>query len=410
MEGIRSAWLCCGLSNGKTEAGHAADRQQRGPVVVATNRGGREVTVTVPDLLEEELKIARQVIGKPTTPALAHTHYFNEEATRDTIRHYALGVSDFNPLWLDEDYARKSRFGTIVAPPTFTYSVHRPSIAHWLVRLPGDEPWGIVNGGCAWTFHDKIKLGDRIHITARLSDAQLKNSKTFEHIIVLTSDVDYWDQNDRLVAHASANQVRYLARFASVGRTEEVQGRKAQPGATATDLTPPQAGMQAAQSRRGATPRYWEDVKVGEPLPDLPMGRLGVADIINWQGGTAAPTPPGSFVHPGEHERSEGWHDPESARERYGVPMAFDNGPLRSGWLSQLVTNWMGDDGDLRRMQYSLRAFNVVGDVNTIKGSVVGKRLDQGDALVDLEIWVENDRGVRTVPGTATVKLPQRRS
>jgi hypothetical protein len=70
----------------------------------------------------------------------------------------------------------------------------------------------------------------------------------------------------------------------------------------------------------------------------------------------------------------------------------------------------MGDDGDLRRMQYSLRAFNVVGDVNTIKGNVVSKRSDQGDGLVDLEIWVENDRGVRTVPGTATVRLPRRPS
>jgi acyl dehydratase len=102
-----------------------------------------------------------------------------------------------------------------------------------------------------------------------------------------------------------------------------------------------------------------------------------------------------------------GHYDAEIA-ETVGIPGAYDNGPLRAGWLSQLVTNWMGDWGDLVRLDYSLRLFNVVGDVNTVKGRVSAKRRSGEEALVDLDIAVENHRGLRSAEGTATVRLPVR--
>src|SRR5260370_200995 len=44
---------------------------------------------------------------------------WNEEATRDGIRHYAYGFGDDNPLWTDPDHAARSRWGRIIAPPGF---------------------------------------------------------------------------------------------------------------------------------------------------------------------------------------------------------------------------------------------------------------------------------------------------
>ena len=41
------------------------------------------------------------------------------EATRDNIRHYAHGIGDDNPLWCDPAYAKKTRFGDVIAPPSF---------------------------------------------------------------------------------------------------------------------------------------------------------------------------------------------------------------------------------------------------------------------------------------------------
>ena len=41
-----------------------------------------------------------------------------------------------------------------------------------------------------------------------------------------------------------------------------------------------------------------------------------------------------------------------------------------------------------------------------IKGRVTGKRVEGDQHLVDLDMWVENDFGMVTNPGHATVDLP----
>jgi hypothetical protein len=43
-----------------------------------------------------------------------------------------------------------------------------------------------------------------------------------------------------------------------------------------------------------------------------------------------------------------------------------------------------------------------------MKGTVVGKELEEGHPVVHLEVWGENQRGEITTPGSATVILPSR--
>jgi hypothetical protein len=42
------------------------------------------------------------------------------------------------------------------------------------------------------------------------------------------------------------------------------------------------------------------------------------------------------------------------------------------------------------------------------KGRVTAKREEAGECLVDLDVWLENEREGVTTPGTATVVLPKR--
>jgi hypothetical protein len=42
-----------------------------------------------------------------------------------TIRHYAHGIGDDNPLWCDPEYAAKTKYGSIVALPSFLFSTNR---------------------------------------------------------------------------------------------------------------------------------------------------------------------------------------------------------------------------------------------------------------------------------------------
>jgi hypothetical protein len=53
---------------------------------------------------------------------------------------------------------------------------------------------------------------------------------------------------------------------------------------------------------------------------------------------------------------------------------------------------------------------HVPGEDILIKGKVAKKYEAEGQPCVELELWAENTKGERTVPGTATVYLPSRRA
>ena len=91
-----------------------------------------------------------------------------------------------------------------------------------------------------------------------------------------------------------------------------------------------------------------------------------------------------------------------------GNPMAYDYGVMRDCHLSHLLTDWMGDDGWLVSQSSEIRKFNYIGDTHIITGEVVGKRVEEGRALVDVAVRGTNQRGDVTCPGTATIALPSR--
>ena len=81
---------------------------------------------------------------------------FNELASKDAIRKFADGIGDVNPLWRDEEYAKKTRYGRIVAPPSWVYSVY-PT---WVLQgLPGVHAF---HSGNDWEFYKPIFEGDKI--------------------------------------------------------------------------------------------------------------------------------------------------------------------------------------------------------------------------------------------------------
>jgi hypothetical protein len=48
------------------------------------------------------------------------------------------------------------------------------------------------------------------------------------------------------------------------------------------------------------------------------------------------------------------------------------------------------------------------GDRLTCQGRVIKQYADNGQHLVDLELWLENGKGEKTTLGSATVELPAR--
>ena len=56
----------------------------------------------------------RALIGKPLGEP-----YVGGEVHLEDVRKFATSVGDYNPLWLDVEYAMSPRWGGVIAPPPF---------------------------------------------------------------------------------------------------------------------------------------------------------------------------------------------------------------------------------------------------------------------------------------------------
>jgi 3-methylfumaryl-CoA hydratase len=84
-------------------------------------------------------------------------------------------------------------------------------------------------------------------------------------------------------------------------------------------------------------------------------------------------------------------------------PAIVIDGPLQGDWLAQCVTNWLGDSGELVRFAYSNRRAAYLGETLTSGGRVTA--IDPATPSVALELFVKNERGEVTSPGSATLRL-----
>jgi len=321
---------------------------------------------------------------------------FIVEATRDNIKNFADAVGDANPLWINEDYARKSRFGGITAPPTFLYNVNHGSAP--ALAPPGKPPLmnlSLLYAGAELEFYRPIRLGDEFTVKAKSVDIVRKQSQSLGPMLFATGEAYYYNQRQELIGIIRTITCRF--------KTPEKQAvhfdRESKPG---IEVKSPDL-LAYERKRRGAEPRYWEDVEVGEEMtPVLEKGLLTMMEIIRF----------GLYVSPTmrrierKREYVEIGFSREEMQKRAGLENASDYGPQRVCWLGQFVTDWMGDDGTLKKYSCQVRHPSIMGDSNFVKGKVKGKRIENGEHLVDCEIWVENQAGLVTAPGQATVALP----
>jgi hydroxyacyl-ACP dehydratase HTD2-like protein with hotdog domain len=89
-----------------------------------------------------------------------------------------------------------------------------------------------------------------------------------------------------------------------------------------------------------------------------------------------------------------------------GYPGLVIAGPQMGDWLSQCVTDWLGEDGELESLEYLNRRAAYVGDILYSGGSVTA--VDAAQGRVTLELFIRNQKGDVILPGSAGVRLPQR--
>ena len=102
-------------------------------------------------------------------------------------------------------------------------------------------------------------------------------------------------------------------------------------------------------------------------------------------------------------------YDLNVAREA-GHSNVIIHGALKSAWLSELVTSWMGYGGRLLELSISYRSIDFPGSPVTCFGKVTNTRLEDDCGLVEIEIGLRNKEGLITTPGRALVSLPTKQT
>ena len=338
------------------------------------------------------------------------------EVTVYSIRHFASAMGDPNPLWTDEVYAKKTKWGGLIAPPAYLYAVIPPTGMR-AGGLPGVHAY---HSGNDWEWYKPIRAGDTITGTYQLVDVVEKPSKFAGRMVIVYAEIKYYNQLDELVAKTIGWSIR-TERKASreKGKYEALKTHKY----TEEEI---EAIYQVYENegRLGAATRYWEDVSVGDEIPQVVKGPFTPMHMITWFSGIV-PEMWGigkahglKFRELRKHP-SFGYRDPETgalgtiaevhamtdAAQGAAIPSAYDLGSQRNSWMTQPLINWMGDDGFLKNLKASYRLFNIYGDTQFIKGKVTKKYTENGEHLVDVDVWCENQRGEITAPGEATVIL-----
>jgi acyl dehydratase len=364
-------------------------------------------------ITDEAIAAAKAMIGRRLRPEGPYL----QDVTLDTIRNFCNGIGDLNPLYRDSEYGRNSRYANVIASPMF------PMAYGWL----GRTRWGFpgVHGfyaGNDWELFRNLRPGDRISAEERVVAVDVRQSEFSGRLAIQYVEAHFVNQHDELVARVLGWCTRHERKAArDKGKYKDIKTHEY----TAEELTAiDKAVVEEDQNICGRNIRYWEDVAEGDELTPIARGPLSMMDTMGFlvgcgRGHTHGVMLKGALRHPGHFFRNPEagggveytgiGHHRESVAKEVGVPGIYDYGPQRSAWVATLVTNWMGDAGFLKRIKTELRRFNTMGDTTWCKGKIIKKYQQDGFALVDIDVWAENQRGEKTVTnGGATVVLPSR--
>jgi acyl dehydratase len=348
----------------------------------------------------------------------------NELASRIAVAKFAGGIGDINPLWTDEEYARRSPYGAPVAPPSFVIGCFSGIQFGWpglgsfhsqsLLRFERPVYWGdVVNATCVYEGFDGPAPSS---FAGRTVTDRFRNT--------------YVNQRAEQIATIDWQVINFER-----GRAQERRGNGAGGDGGGPQLPHPWNEDQVAEIEarvlaerpRGALPRQWEDVRPGDTLDLVTKGPIGMTDEIAFVAGGGTPIPRlkahAAALHDYHAHPAWAFRDPvTSAREpiysvhynlqaarAMSVAFQYDVGFQRQCWQIHQLTHWAGDHAWIKEAQAQYRRFVYHSDVIELRGTVTGTRVDEdGDHVADVETEAVNQRGEVVMPGRAVVALPTR--
>ena len=127
------------------------------------------------------------------------------EIEKGVIRRFARAIDDQNPLWQDEEFAQRSKYGGIIAPPTFIPIVGNEQIQQQSALL---STMSILHGGTELECYQSVRPGDTITVTTKLANIRERQGKMGKTVF-MTFDIIYKNQRQEAVAKCRQIVISY---------------------------------------------------------------------------------------------------------------------------------------------------------------------------------------------------------
>ncbi len=334
-----------------------------------------------------------------------------DEVNAPMIRIFCEMAEDGNPVYWDEEFAQKTKFGGIISPPAMVitwchYRYWKPAwmSQKYVVTGPGElaavdvaevHGWapfveagydeGIDVGGENY-YYRPIYPGDRLSWRTRVSDIRQRPALRLGEGFEFWVGGEVFNQRGERVSYNSLRQLR----FKSNPRIDS---------ATYTRKIHPAVNLEVKPMERDPfETRSWNDVQIGEDLPPIALRwtwlrmMWGSANTRDW--------------YP--------WHHNQDYARRGGKRDIFINQMSIESQYCRLITDWAGPEAEMRHLKFDIFRSTCTGDTTITGGRVLRKYKAQNpetkevEALVDVHIEMFNTtEDCLAGRGKATVALPK---
>ena len=339
------------------------------------------------------------------------------------IQKFCAALGDVNPLYNDAAGGVGTLYNTLIAPPSFVLAARTPDSGAAYEQKEYGLRRFTVRVEAEW--NDVIRMAERLASDLKVSDVRSGPMWGDRETAEVESVATYRTIHGGVIATATgtAAMVPYAAGEPLIQDRDIYQY-------TDEEIHNLERDLDAIPPHRSQVPLYWSEVEVGDMLPALVKGPVEYNSTELWEVALAKSTTAslGPVAHrqildsPGRRtvnpttewpywDLEQTYKDLLSARA-LGFKMPVARGLHRFALASQVITNWMGDLGFLRRVSLDLPNHYCYGDTMWVSGQVARKFEEtvgnENYYAVELKLSGNNQLGQTLVDGTAVVYLPEK--
>ena len=355
--------------------------------------------------------------------------HLKEPISITEIRRWVQALDYPNPRHFEEEAAKASRIGEIVAPQSFTINcdVGHGSVPAMVGLIPGSH---VMFGGDEFWFNGpRVRPGDMVRVERKFDGYSLAETRFAGPTLFSRGDTLYVNHRNEPIAKQRSTMVRY--RVEDAVKRGFYDNASEAPHFTAEQLREFKK-IKADWIKSGASGEGPGDVKVGDTLPTRAIGPHTVNSFAMEFSALTFSVWGTSWYEEGYMGLETGWI-PELMAEDTGDPMAnlalnegptsghtnpdkaklvgmprnYGYGSSMGAWTVDYLAYWAGDLGFIRHIKVDYRSPVFEGDISLLNGEVTDVRFDPllGVQMASVKVRMTNQDGTTVASAVADVEL-----